>query len=434
MENANRRRVGVVKAIALDAAVPLTDLDQLTRPMGPKLESRGISVQVTDAASFAAAASQWRDLVARTAEPNVFQEPSFVAAASGAAGGSDRTLLAWQNQGQERSLVGAWTMRVASPRSRLPVRVLSAPLLPDYALLATPVLDRDLVPEALSAMLDAITADDSLPKIVLLRMAVSSGPFIEALYHLLAARKALPVEMDRRQRAKLRSGLDGPTYFERALSASTRKKLRQHRRRLAQQGAVSTISHIGVVDGVAAFERFLELEFASWKGRAGTAVLCRADKAVFAREAFRRMAAEGCAWVEALHVGDRVVSAQVMMRSGRAAFTWKIAHDEAFAEFSPGILLVEDYSAKLLADGGLDFADSCSFNEQSFMSDLWKERQEVVEVCFDVRPGGSLAFQAVAAADRLYVSAREQAKRLKNAWEAKQAARARARRAQGANA
>ena len=43
----------------------------------------------------------------------------------------------------------------------------------------------------------------------------------------------------------------------------------------------------------------------------------------------------------------------------RAAFTWKTASDEKFSEFSPGILLLEDYTATFLGDTSIDFVDSC---------------------------------------------------------------------------
>ena len=38
------------------------------------------------------------------------------------------------------------------------------------------------------------------------------------------------------------------------------------------------------------------------------------------------------------------------MRAGAVAFTWKTAYDEQFHDFSPGMLLLEDYTAAFLAD------------------------------------------------------------------------------------
>jgi hypothetical protein len=165
-----------------------------------------------------------------------------------------------------------------------------------------------------------------------------------------------------------------------------------------------------------AFERFLALEAEGWKGRHATAILSRDSDAAVARTFFQGMAAEGLGWIEALHVGDRMVSAQVMLRSGRAAFTWKIAYDEAFAEYSPGILLIEDYSAKLLSDGSIDFTDSCAYGESGFMAEIWMERQDVVDVVFHAGGMRPPTTRLVAAGEGLHIAARQTRIRLGPLW------------------
>ena len=55
---------------------------------------------------------------------------------------------------------------------------------------------------------------------------------------------------------------------------------------------------------------------------------------------------------------------QLVVRAGTAAFTWKTAYDERFRDFSPGMLLLEDYTAALLADERIAFADSCVARRQ----------------------------------------------------------------------
>ena len=44
------------------------------------------------------------------------------------------------------------------------------------------------------------------------------------------------------------------------------------------------------------------------------------------------------------------VAASITLRSGNAAWFWKIAYDEAFARASPGVQLTLDLTRDLLAD------------------------------------------------------------------------------------
>ena len=63
----------------------------------------------------------------------------------------------------------------------------------------------------------------------------TDGPTYEALTRVLRAAAARPRILDRSRRPKLQSDLDGKAYLEKAISGSSRKKLRQHRRRLSEK-------------------------------------------------------------------------------------------------------------------------------------------------------------------------------------------------------
>ena len=118
------------------------------------------------------------------------------------------------------------------------------------------------------------------------------------------------------------------------------------------------------------------------------------------------LAARGEASIHALTLDGKPVSLQIVLRAGPAAFTWKTAYDEAQHDFSPGMLLLEDYTAAFLADPGISHVDSCAYDETSFMG-AWRERQAVATVWLDARPGGSSTFTTSdAPATRLLARAR----------------------------
>ena len=376
-------------------------------PASRQPATQKIVVEITDAARFARLRAEWSDLVERAAEPNVFMDPALVQTAVEANATSRiQVLLAWS--GQER-LVGVWAFRLGHPRkSPLPGPVLNAPQYV-HGLLATPVIDRACLDEVLHAMLDTVAAAPHLPKIIALDLMGMEGAVMEALTRVLAARDSAPRILESFRRPKLASPLDGKAYLEKTLSSSSRKKLRQHRRRLAEKGDLTRVICAEPQAVRGAFEEFLTLEAAGWKGKQGTALLCNESDKAFVRAAIATLAEQGCAWIDALHLNGRPVSMQIIARCGPAAFTWKTAYDERFHDFSPGMLLLEDYTASLLADTSVAFVDSCSHSDSGFMA-AWSERQPVADLWIDARRGGSLAFRFLSGLQKGYRDLRAAAK------------------------
>ena len=130
-------------------------------------------------------------------------------------------------------------MSAAPPCAIIPISVLVAPPFA-HAYLATPVIDRDVLDETLSAMLECIADDPALPKILALDGMRADSATMQALARVLEARGSPPCVLRRSSRPMLASKLDAKQYMEKALSASSRKKLRQHRRRLAEKGALES--------------------------------------------------------------------------------------------------------------------------------------------------------------------------------------------------
>ena len=157
--------------------------------------------------------------------------------------------------------------------------------------------------------------------------------------------------------------------------------------------------------GRGAFEVFLALEAASWKGSAGSALLCDGADAAFTRSLVEALAAEGNASVALLNVDGRAVAAQVLFYCGPMAYTWRTAFDTAFAKFSPGALLVDQVTAQLFAAGGIDAIESCA-PQGGFMLQVWEGRRTTVDLLADLGARRSLLFSALAIAERSHALAR----------------------------
>lgn len=373
-------------------------------PNVPQPEPSALTVEVASGPRLAGLQSDWEDLLARADVANAFMNPALVRLASQFFPTRSRfAILVWRKDAPCPRLVGVW----AFARRRQSV-ILTAPPTP-HAYLSDPVIDRDCLDNVLEAMLAHISGDATLPKIVSLESMGTDTATMAALYRVLAARRSPLRIFAAWSRPKLASDLDGASYMRRALSSSSRNKLRQHRRRLADGGMLqfNIISEAREVRRT--FEDFLALEAAGWKGRRRTALLSRTSDANFARAMIAALAAEGRAHIYALTLDAKPVSMQIVLRAGHAVFTWKTAYDEGFRDFSPGMLLLEDCTAALLTDEGVEQVDSCAFDDSGYMA-AWGERAAIARLWFDARPGRSRVFALLCGLQALKLALRGRAK------------------------
>ena len=369
-------------------------------------DARGVQVELVRGPHVAKFDREWRELLPRADSPNVFMQPRILRAETVR---PVVALLAWEPCRDGRRLIGIWAFSIGTPHlSVLPVTALCAPPT-DHAYLSAPVIDRERLDATLHAMLDAIAEAPDLPKLIALESMSGSGATHDALLRVLAERGSRCWRLDAKKRPTLVRRPNAPCTPENLLSNSTRKKLRQHRRRLGEHGRLETTVVHAAADVQRAFEAFLVLEAKGWKGTRGTALLCDPNQAGFARSLVAALARAGDVSIHALELDGRPVSMQVVLRAGPAVFTWKTAYDEALGHFSPGMLLFEDYTRAFLADPAITLVDSCAYDDTGFMA-AWTDRQEVIDLWIDAQRGGSASFAAAVCLQRAYLPLREAAK------------------------
>ena len=167
---------------------------------------------------------------------------------------------------------------------------------------------------------------------------------------------------------------DRAGYLDHAIPHKKRKELRRLRKRLADAGTLTSTTTADPSALTAALLDFLALEASGWKGRAGTAAQRNDAVRCFVLEAVSALAAEGKASVSRLALDGRAIAAIVTLRSGDAAWCWKIAYDETFSRGSPGVQLLLDVTDDLLADTSIARADSCATADHPMIDHIWRER------------------------------------------------------------
>ena len=74
------------------------------------------------------------------------------------------------------------------------------------------------------------------------------------------------------------------------------------------------------------------------------------------------------------------LAAPITLRSGNAAWFWKIAYDEEFARYSPGVQISLDLTEALLADPASLRADCCATADHPMIDHLWRERLALTDL------------------------------------------------------
>jgi CelD/BcsL family acetyltransferase involved in cellulose biosynthesis len=345
-------------------------------------------------AGLTSIASEWHALSARALEPNVFYEPAFALAAARGFGHTVGAGLVWARTAPSR-LVGFFPARIERRRYGVPLPVLVGWTHP-YAPLGTPLVDRDAAAAAISAWLAHVARAPDLPNLLLMPYLPEEGALAQAFDAALAARNASAIAFGRHRRALLAPRENRGRYLDAAIGGKKRKELRRQRKRLGESGALVSSIVATPAEIAAALDDFLALEAAGWKGRAGTAA--SADERIrgFMREAVVALAQEGKARIARLFAGGQPIAAIVTLTSGSTGWCWKIAYDEAFARFSPGVQLLSDLTQALVEDGELARADSCATADHPMIDHLWRERLPLADRLVQLAPERAFGFALAA--------------------------------------
>lgn len=313
----------------------------------------------------------WRDLAGCALEPNLFYEPAWMRAVARHARDhrGAKVLLAWDTPRKKR-LIGLLPVVTAWRAKKLPVPMLVA--WQPYAPLRTPLLDRSMPRAAAHGLIDAAIAAGA--EVLLLPQQKLEGPAFQ-IFHSAVRERGLTLEVGKRRgRACLNAVADADTLLQKSLGAKKSKELRRQRNRLADRGALTLDVAARRQDVLPALEQFLRLEASGWKGKCNTALVQNEGDAAFIREAAGELSKHGQFEVLALHAAKALVASCLVLRRGRTAFFFKLAHDEREAKNSPGVQLTLDLTRRLCADASIEEADSTADADHPMIDHIWRDR------------------------------------------------------------
>jgi CelD/BcsL family acetyltransferase involved in cellulose biosynthesis len=376
-----------------------------TPPRAARLKAEWKPLAALDAVDIA----RWRELADRALEANVFLEPTFATAAYRlpAAHGIGAMMVR-----SGARLLGFLPGRIEGLVDGRPVPTFVAWTHP-YAPLSTPLVDRERADEALEALAGGLVRLPQRPRVALMPLFPVEGALAQRVSDLLYRRGETARRLDPHRRAALMPKPASDPLAE--VSAGRLKELRRQHRRLGESGALEhkTITDVAAIgDAVAAY---LALEATGWKGRAGSAADLDDAARTFIATAVIGLAQESKARVELLTLDGTAIAAAIVLFSGTRAWFWKIAYDEGYARFSPGVQLALALTRSLGTEARLDLVDSCAVAGHSMIDPLWKGRLALADWLVAL-PGaaGRFDLQAVYAAESMRRAAIKPLKRLRD--------------------
>jgi CelD/BcsL family acetyltransferase involved in cellulose biosynthesis len=345
--------------------------------------------------------ASWERLANKVAEPNVFFEPWMLLPALRhfAPRTDDVEVLLVLDHGRDApEVVGVVPLQTVKRFRGLPLRFATVWQHPQ-CYLCTPLMERGLEEHCWSAILDWMSQSRGRGSLLEMADLSADGPVFRALIEVVQRRKRRAHISGLYTRSLLEIGADADAYFNAYVKRGDWSNWQRKRRRLDETGEVR-LEHLSRRDDLDQWlKAFLELEQSGWKGRQHSAINCSAaDRAYYAevtREAFLR----DRFLATSLKVDGHTIAAQFDISAGPGAFSLKVAYDERYARFSPGILLSMEVVRRLHKQRTIRWLDSCTAPGEHPTRHLWGQWRLLASIVLPTGSWGSeLAVSLVPAA------------------------------------
>jgi CelD/BcsL family acetyltransferase involved in cellulose biosynthesis len=329
---------------------------------------------IRDRGEIARLGAAWQRLAAAALEPSGLNSPELVL-----------PILSRYQNGELMTVGQAGELLLALPVSK---RSLPLPhrtnLVTPLTLMGLPHADAELASNSLEAILGV------LDQPLLLRSVPVDGPFFKTI-----SREAPRFQViESWSRAALDVSGDFATWFDTNFERKRRKEYRRLRARLGEEGTLESVSLANDGDASAWAAELLALEAAGWKGTRKTALAADPEMAFALADAARSLHTAGKLRFWKLQRDGRPVAMMYAIVEGPNAWLCKIAYDETFARFSPGVLLLLDATEALFAEPQIKFADSCAIPNHPMIDNIWRGRIKVADILVAPKHVSAARFKA----------------------------------------
>jgi CelD/BcsL family acetyltransferase involved in cellulose biosynthesis len=319
------------------------------------------------------------DLAHNASEPNVFYESWLLLPALKAFGARSSftfVLIFASDIGKQPVLCGFLPLEIVSRYRGLPLRTARLWSYLHFSWCA-PLLKKGFEVQCLETFCRWASSRESGCRLIEFASFPGEGPLSRALIEALSLLRLPHYIVDVRTRALLQNIGNAEACLRNSIPGRKLKEFGRLGRRLAENGNLIYEELESQDDLPEWIDGFLQLELSGWKGRAGTALASSTEQRTFFRSAVEAAFARNQLMMLRLRLDDRAIAYKVNFLSEPGAFAFKIAYDEDYGSFSPGVLLEIENIRRFQSTSSLAWMDSCADANHFMANHLWSDRRVV---------------------------------------------------------
>jgi hypothetical protein len=330
--------------------------------------------------------SLWQELADSACEPNVFYEPWMVLPALKAFPDENPEFYLIFSSGHgpnsaDPQLSGLFPIqrRQRYKGFRTGVMTMWKYL---YCCLCTPLIRKGHEANTINTLLEYCASEPKGAAILEWSYVSADGPFAYALCDVFYERGTTTFVDESWTRAAMKPNANSSPeeYLKNAISRKARKEYKRKDKRLSEQGRVEYVAiEAGKpheeIDLNTQLNNFLEIEAAGWKGKEGSAFACDPAHRTFFLEVTKAAYEHKCLSLTELRFDGQAIASKCDLISGGCGFAFKIAYDENFSRFSPGLLLELEGINEIHHNPNVTWMDSCAVRDHFMINRIWSERR-----------------------------------------------------------
>lgn len=340
------------------------------------------TVVVRDVQELETLNSSWITLAKEAADPNVFYELWWLVPSLRYLHADRDTLFLLMfardpdcPTGPE-ILCGMFPFELAPRYRGLPSRVLRL-LRPTYNRLCTPLVHREFVTECVGALLDWTEHNPERAQLVEFRFITGESRVAQELHQQIGERGWMALQSECTIRALFKPMATADLYLSRALRGKHQKEFRRMAKRLNDLGPTEFRCLEAGGDAEPWIASFLALEASGWKGLSGSSLASREETRQFFEECALGAHRHGQLMMLGLFHRDRPIALKCNFFSGHGSVAFKIAFDENYGRYSPGILLEIENVRRLHDLRAIAWMDSTAEAQHFMINRLWIDRRTI---------------------------------------------------------
>jgi hypothetical protein len=180
------------------------------------------------------------------------------------------------------------------------------------------------------------------------------------------------------QRAALKPTGSFENWLQTNFDQKRRKEFKRLRNRLSEQGEMVTDILQQSQDPKPFIDDLLSLEAKGWKGGRGTAIAANPKLKLAFEEACANLHRANKLRFWSLKLNGKAIASLYAIVEGDQAWLGKIAYDEAFAKYSPGVQIIIDCTESFFAEPQIKLIDSTAIPNHPMIDRIWRDRIEMV--------------------------------------------------------